>query len=405
MPAREWACRFRRWSESPAPAGLSLHDCLRVVKRAAACSASRLAVPGAAVLSAVVLVALPACGGGDSPEAPSGSPPPSAETRTYAMGWGLTPPEPTEASIIATAQALSAVAEYAIIQQPAPWARLLGGEALEDLVAEVNGLAEFLRSLGLEIVFLLDPLDGLDRTSEPPELVEAGRSILEPEIRAIHEAYALAVALEVRPAYFGLASEINTLAAHGDSVLYAELVDLVNTLSTRIGAIIPAATVFVSFQVDDAWNLFPFPPPHIDHFALVDNFDIDALGLSSYPVFVWDSPAEIPDDYFSRFRDVTDLPLILVEGGWSSEDVGGAQGNEQEQSVFFRRFAELLDGVDSPLWVMLIFADFDVRAFGLPPEREATLALFASMGIVDTRLEPKPAYAVWEEIFSRGLAR
>ncbi|MEJ2341588.1 MAG: hypothetical protein P8Y10_05230 [Gemmatimonadales bacterium] len=345
----------------------------------------------------------PACGGGGSPEGPAGPPSPAAEPRTYAMGWGLTPPEPTEESIIATAQAMAEVAEYAIIQQPVPWARLFAGEELDDLVAESEGLARFLEALGLEIVFLLDPLDGLDRTSEPPELVEAGRSMLEPEIRAIHEAYALAIAREVRPAYFGLASEINTLAAHGDPVLYGEMVDLINALSPQIRAIIPAVSLFVSFQVDDAWNLFPLPPPHIDHFALVNDFDIDALGLSSYPVFVWDSPADIPANYFSRFRDVTDLPLILVEGGWSSEDVGGLQGDEGEQSEFFRRFEELLDGVGSQLWVMLIFADFDVTTFGLPPEREATLALFASMGIVDSELEPKPSYAVWEEIFSRPL--
>jgi len=353
---------------------------------------------------ALLAMVLPACAGGDSPEGPPGLPPPSAEPRTYAMGWGLTPPEPTEESIIATAQAMAEVAEYAIIQQPVPWARLFAGEELEGLVAETKGLSDFLEALGLEVVFLLDPLDGLDRTSEPPELAGAGRSILEPEIRAIHEAYALAIAREIRPVYFGLASEINTLAAHGDPGLYAEMVDLINALSPRIRAIIPSVTVFVSFQVDDAWNLFPFPPPHIDHFALVDDFDIDALGLSSYPVFVWDSPAEIPDDYFSRFRDVTDLPLILVEGGWSSEDVGGTQGNEGEQSEFFGRFEKLLDGVGSPLWVMLIFADFDVTTFGLPPEREATLALFASMGIVDSRLEAKPSYAVWEEIISRPLA-
>jgi hypothetical protein len=319
------------------------------------------------------------------------------------MGWGLTSPQPTEESIIATAQAMAEVAEFAIIQQPVPWTRLFAGEELADLVAEMKGLADFLQALGLEIVFLVDPLDGLNRTAEPPELTDAGRSILEPEIRAIHEAYTLAIAREIGPAYFGLASEINTLGAHGDPLLYAELVDLINTLGPRIRAIEPSSQVFVSFQVDDAWNLFPFPE-QIDQFALVDDFDIDALGLSSYPVFVWESPADIPDNYFSRFREVTDLPLILVEGGWSSENVGGLQGtSEVEQAEFFRRFEELMDGVDSPLWVFLIYADFDVASFGLPPDREATLSLFSFMGIVDSELRPKPAFDVWDEIFARPL--
>lgn len=320
------------------------------------------------------------------------------------MGWGLTPPEPSEASVIATAQAMAEVAEYAIIQQPVPWARLFAGEDLGGLVAETRGLADFLRGLGLRIVFLVDPLDGLDRTSEPPELVQAGRSILEPEIRALHEAYTLEIAREVRPDYFGLASEINTLAAHGSPELYVELVDLVNTLASQIRMILPATAVFVSFQVDDAWNLFPLPDPPIDHFALVDDFDVDVLGLSSYPFFVWPTPAEIPDDYFSRFRVATDLPLILVEGGWSSESVDGLQGSPEAQAEFLRRFEELLDGVESPLWVMLIFADFDVGAFGLTPERQSALGRFSRMGIVDTELRPKPAYDVWVDILSRALA-
>jgi hypothetical protein len=299
-----------------------------------------------------LLAVLVGCSG-ETPAGPSpGAPPPSAQPRTYAMGWGLQPPKPTEESIIATAMAMSQVAEFGIIQQAVPWARLFAGATIEEMVAETKGLADFLRALGLQIVFLVDPLDGLNRTLEPPELVEAGRSILEPEIRAIA----------------------------------------------------PSAQVFVSFQVDDAWNLFPLPPPQIDHFALIGDFDIDALGLSSYPVFVWETADQIPDTYFSRFRDATDLPLILVEGGWSSEDVGGVQGTLEEQAAFFRRFEELLDGVEAPLWVMLIFADFDVASFGLPPDREASLSNFAFMGIVDSDLRRKPSFGEWERIFERPRA-
>ena len=52
---------------------------------------------------------------------------------------------------------------------------------------------------------------------------------------------------------------------------------------------------------------------------------------------------------------------------------------------------------------MLIYADFDVASFGLPPDREATLSLFSFMGIVDSELQPKPAFDVWEEILARPL--
>ena len=52
---------------------------------------------------------------------------------------------------------------------------------------------------------------------------------------------------------------------------------------------------------------------------------------------------------------------------------------------------------------MLIFADFDVASFGLPPDREASLSNFAFMGIVDSELQLKPSFSVWEEILSRPL--
>lgn len=331
------------------------------------------------------------------------SPPPLP--RTFAMGWAPTPLEPTPESVIATAEAMAPVSEFALLQQPVPWARIFAGESLSSLLDEQAALVNFLRGLGLEIVWLVDPLDGLDRTREPPELVNAGRSILEPAIRSLHEQWVLEVARRIQPAYLGLASEINTLGAHGSPTLYAELVDLVNTLTPRIHLINPQIRVFVSFQVENAWQLPPFPPSSVDHFSLIADFNVNALGLSSYPVFVFDTPAEIPNDYFARFAAATSLPLILVEGGWSSADGPVVRGTPQEQAAFFSRFEQLLDGVQADLWVMLFFADIDVAAHaaaqGLSPERAALLSNFASMGIVDRTLMPKPAFDVWGRIFSR----
>ena len=249
-------------------------------------------------------------------------------------------------------------------------------------------------------VWLVDPLDGLDRTREPPELREAGRSLMEPEIRAMHAAWVERVAERTRPEWFGLASEVNTLAARGDLELWVTVRDLVNELAPVVRSASPASRVFVSFQVDDAWNRFGLPT-RVDHFALADSFDVDLLGLSTYPVFVFDAPAEIPDEYFSRFRESTDLPLALVEGGWASEDSDVFEADPEEQVAFFRRMEELLDGVDAELWAFLLYADLDVPSLGLPAERAEALARFSRMGVVDTQLEPKPAHAAWVEIFER----
>jgi hypothetical protein len=274
---------------------------------------------------------------------------------------------------------------------------------MEEALAERERLVEFLDGLGLEAVFLLDALDGLDRRREPPELVERGRSILEPEIRAIHEAWAIEMARIFRPEWYGLGSEINTLADLGDPDLYAEMLDVINDLSPRIRAASPGTKTFVSFQADQAYGLPGFPRT-IDHFALIDDFDVDGLGLSTYPVFVLKDPSEIPADFFARFEQATDLPLLLVEGGWSSEMAGGTNGTPAEQADFFRRIGGMLDEVAAEVWVFLLFADLDVASYGFPPDREAALANFSRMGIADLDFNPKPALAVWDSIRARPIA-
>lgn len=84
----------------------------------------------------VLLFAGVGCEGDTGTNPPPAPPaPPAAPARTYVMGWSPGPPR-----------------------------------------------------LDIDLFFqVVDPLDGLDRRKENPELVALGRSILEPEIRALHE--------------------------------------------------------------------------------------------------------------------------------------------------------------------------------------------------------------------------
>ncbi len=328
-------------------------------------------------------------------------PDPMGEPRTYAVGWAPSAPRPDVSLFLALVDSLAQVSDVTIIQQPVPWPELLAGAPIDSLVTDRANVAAFLRAHGLDIIWLVDPLDGLDRRQEDPGLTDRGRSILEPEIRAMHDDWVVRIAAAVRPEWFGLASEVNTLAALGDSALYAEILNMSNTLAPQVRAASPGTHVFVSFQVDQA-NGF-LGDPVIDHFALIDDFDIDALGLSSYPVFAFDDPAAVPDDYFAVFDAATDLPLIFVEGGWSSQDTQLLDATPQEQVDFMARYEELLDGVNAELWVMLTFTDLDIPSLGLPLDRAATLSNFAFMGILDVDLNRKPAYAEWERIFARPL--
>lgn len=325
--------------------------------------------------------------------------------RTYAMGWGPTPPVFNTASILATAQAMSSVSEYALVQREVPWAQLLAGATIAQILDTDQPFIDYLRSLGMKIVYLVDPLDGLDRTKEPPSLVAAGRSLLEPQILAIHEAWVRAVAQRFHPEYFGLASEINTLAAHGSTALYSTIVGMVNTLTPDIHTLDPGAKVFVSFQVEDAWQLPGFPASPVDQFKLIGDFNIDALGLSSYPSFQFAHPAAIPANYYQRFAQATSLPLIQVEGGWSSAISAWGGGTPVDQAMYVARIGALLDGVRAKLWVMLFYADLNLAdpSWNVPPDRQAILQNFATMGITNTALAPKPAYWDWKRLFERPL--
>ena len=355
-----------------------------------------------AALRFAMALALLACNGGGGPSGPAPGNGPAP--RTYAMGFGPTPPRATVESIVETAQSLAQRSELVLIQQEVPWAALLDGtQTMEEAVEERVRLEEFARGLGLEIVFLLDPLDGLDRRREPPDLVARGRSIVEPEIRSMHDAWAIEMARVFRPEWYGLASEVNTLADLGDPALHAAIRAMINELAPQVKAASPGTRTFVSFQADQAYGLPGFPRT-IDHFALIDDYAVDALGLSTYPIFVLSDPSEIPADFFARFDQATDRPLLLVEGGWSSTVAGGTNGTPEEQADFFRRMATLLDGVRAEAWVFLLYADLDLESYGLPPDREAGLANFSRMGIVDVELRPKPAAAVWDSVFARPLA-
>jgi len=325
--------------------------------------------------------------------------------RTYAMGWAPTPPVFNTAAIIATAQAMAPVSEYALVQREVPWAELLAGATPQQLLDNDQPYIDLLRSLGMKIVYLVDPLDGLDRTKEPPTLVAAGGSLLQPNILATHEAWVRAVAQRYHPEYVGLASEINSLAAHGSSTLYNTIVGMVNTLTPDIHALDPGAKVFVSFQMEVAWQLAGSPPSAVDQFQLIADFNIDALGLSSYPSFQFAHPADIPANYYQRFAQATSLPLIQVEGGWSSAISPWGDGTPIDQAKYFARIGSLLAGVGAKLWVMLFYNDLNLAdpSWNLPPDRQAVLQNFATMGITNTALAPKPAYWDWKRLFERPL--
>lgn len=329
------------------------------------------------------------------------------------MGFGFTPPVPSVEAVIDIIPRIAAVSEYTIIQREVPWTRIRAGDSIGTILDdEWDELVAFLTGAnGLRPVILIDPLNGLDRTEESNEARKNGVTLLDAGDRAIHEAFVLEVARRYQPDYLGLASEINTLAAHGDAALYAAIRDMINGLVPRLRDASPRSRLFVSYQVDDAWGLTGLPSA-VDQFALVHDFaSTDVVGLSSYPVFFWDRPEDIPDDYYRRFAEESGKPLIQVEGGWSSERTAwmapSREASPGAQARYFATLFRLLDAVEAELLVLLLYSDLDLShpGWGLSDEDREGLLNFARMGIVDTNLSPKPAYEAWEQAFARPRQR
>jgi hypothetical protein len=130
---------------------------------------------------------------------------------------------------------------------------------------------------------------------------------------------------------------------------------------------------------------------------------ITVLGLSSYPYLGgFKDPKEIPLDYYTRVKGSRSLPVMVVEGGWPSVSVPGVFSSSPEmQARYIARQSQLLERANAIGVFQLSFADLDLGSF--PKPVPAILPLFATLGLVDVNLSPKPALAAWDTIFARHL--
>jgi hypothetical protein len=73
------------------------------------------------------------------------------------------------------------------------------------------------------------------------------------------------------------------------------------------------------------------------------------------------------------------------------------------QAAYLKRQAQLLEQAGAIGVFQLTFADLDLSTF--PKPVPTILPLFATLGLVDAELRPKPALRAWDEIYSARLTR
>jgi len=339
-----------------------------------------------------------------------------------AYGFFPVPPEPALESALQHFKDMSQHGDFVLIQQNTPW---------EDFLASVEGESQQRTDLtnqvklasqnNLETVFVIDPLNGLNRREFiglPPGW-EA--SFANPDVRNAHKNFALWIERTFHPRYLGIASEINTyMDAHPDDA--KNFISLYNEIYALIKAEAPETQVFVTFQWDDLNNMFPQPEEgdrqkFDTNWEQVDAFEpnLDIWAISTYPYFVFNNGTPIPADYYTPLLTRTlrqaqggaPKPLAIAESGFSSEDVGSLKVTPEDQVAFLEAVHEQL-GSHLVFWVNLLLTDFNLDAMskymlanGQSTDNLTSLGYFGHTGFLNSDRSPKPALEVWDEMRKR----
>jgi hypothetical protein len=320
------------------------------------------------------------------------------------MGFAANSPKPTTESVLQTIGAWTTRADAAILHNSVPYKVLLTSNTSATTYVDTVDfpLANYYRQKGLPVWITVDVTDGLNRSAEAPELVALHRSIAEPAVQQVYRDYVKALVSIIHPDYLGLAAETNLIRDQSPANVYGALVQMTNAAAADVRTISGKQPVlYASIQGDEAWG----PSPAAYRGAERDFQDfafMQALAISSYPYFSFADPDQIPLDYYTRIANGRTLPIMVVEGGWTSGAVSTVQSTPQKEARYLRRQELMLDSAKAVAVFQLTYTDLDISSYQ-PLPTGSILPLFASLGHVDVNFAAKPSLATYDSIFARPL--
>ena len=353
-------------------------------------------IAGTRLLSVTLAAVALACGQSSAPE---------QARRDYLMGFSATPPRLRIEDVLRTIDLWIPRADGALLALTVPWKSMLADTSASLLIRrEQLELVQLYRSRGLHIVAMVDATDGLAREREAPELVALGRSIREPAVQQVYREYLMAVDSILRPEYLALAMETNLVRLAAPREVYDSLRAMTNATAAALRARGSSARLYVSVQVEVAWGRLGGAGTYAGIAQDLQDFPfIEALGLSSYPYLGnFTEPNDVPLDYYSRLAPSPALPMLVVEGGWSSASVPGVTSSPEKQGRWIARQMRLADSARAAAVFQITFTDLDLSGWPVLPG--SILPLFASLGLVDADYRAKPALAEWDKVFARAWA-
>ncbi|HEQ71060.1 MAG TPA: hypothetical protein ENN69_01095 [Spirochaetia bacterium] len=354
---------------------------------------------------AVVMLAAVSCLSGHSGRDGGGG---EAAVLVPRYGFFPSPPELTVQSVVDTYQAINAHGNTVLFQYNVPWAAFAGDNGAASAAWEnIRHQVRLAHQYGLEIIFVVDPLNGLDRSNFVGLPAGWSPTFSDPRIRRAFSAFARQVMEEIRPRYLGLASEINTYAdTRPDDFPY--FLSLYREVYRNVKTISPQTQVFVTFQWEGLNRLMPGQSggtPFRISWDRIEAFEpeLDVWAISSYPFIAFRRAADIPDDYYTPLMKRTDKPLAVAEGGYSSLPVGPFRGSVQDQADYLKKIHTQIGGRLS-FWIYLLVNDLDMSSWGAHLTQAGqeqdlpTLNLFEYVGLTTTDRRPKPALGVWDSL-------
>ncbi len=337
---------------------------------------------------------------------------PSLAISPYTLGRTLygffpSPPEVSQQSVIDTYQAIGQHGDVVLLQQNIPWADFTKSvQADSSAISDIHNQYILARQNSLEVVFVVDPLNGLNRREFAGLPFGWKASFANPQVRAAYTNFTLRILREFHPHYLGLASEINTYAdTHPED--FQDFLSLYKSTYDLVKAEAPETHVFVTFQWEELNNLIPsvaHGKAYVIDWDQIEQFEpkLDIWAISSYPFVVFNSGAEIPSNYYSPLLGRTTKPLAVAEGGYTSTPVGSANGSPQDQVEYLNAIHSQIGGTRLAFWIYLLLNDFNLNSYAQFMKQKGqdgdinTLGMFASVGLTSANRTPKPALAVWD---------
>jgi len=183
-----------------------------------------------------------------------------------------------------------------------------------------------------------------------------------------------------QPRYVFLGNEVNTYYLLASDAEWDDWISQYEECYDAIKAVSPETLVFTTLQLEHLKGLGSTTAGWMDaaHWEIVDDLELggrlDALGFTSYPYFEYDTPADIPVDYYDEISTHWTGPVIFTEIAWPAMPVTPFPGGELDQAEFPAVFYDRTRLLDLVYVAWLFLHDLD---------QELMFPGFASVGFRD----------------------